>query len=94
MFLARLNTRYSGNNSAAISEIRVYPNPAGDKLYIALEMYDFETISLNDAAGKLVLNKLLVRGINTVSLMDLPAGVFTLILSVGADSRDMTGVTT
>ena len=78
------------NSINTFSSISLYPNPANDNLNINFtltESSNLEAIFL-DETGKIVLNKILLKGISgsnnvSIDIRKLKSGIYTLVLSKG-----------
>ena len=65
--------------------VQVYPNPAKDQLQI--NVGEGNRVQFIDMNGKVVLDKLLTDGTNTVDIQGLVAGVYTLYFSTVKATR-------
>jgi hypothetical protein len=58
----------------------VFPNPASEKLQVVLHGANSARMQLFDMTGKLVVQKALTPGLNTVNIAGLSSGVYTLMV--------------
>lgn len=58
--------------------IKVYPNPAGDILYIQVEKNHFQQYSLTDVTGKLIITGPVKEKQNEIKLSEIPSGTYVL----------------
>lgn len=69
-------TNSIGLNYMAENELKVYPNPAADKLVLDLNhLADDAVLTLYDSKGTLISSQLVSKGLKTVDLTALPAGL-------------------
>lgn len=76
---------YSYSNIAFVSnnsrEFQIYPNPVGNEATITTAHDNI--INVYDVHGRLVLSKFLNAGKNSVSMAELPSGIYILLLQNG-----------
>ncbi len=62
------------------SAISIYPNPAMDAFYVNFNntLADNTVIELYDAIGKIILRQKVVNGIETISLLNLAKGIYSV----------------
>lgn len=82
-----------GLSDASVSEVndlevRLYPNPANDIIYIELESYRPGEYKLYDARGKLLRNDKILSQITMLNAKDLPKGIY--LIEVICDDKIMT----
>ena len=66
----------AGVNNVAVSEIKVYPNPATDEIFV--ENLQDGNISILNISGSVVLNQNITNNKTTVNISHLPAGMYLL----------------
>jgi len=71
-----------GIQSYAANGLKVYPNPAIDKLNV--DVPKAGTFKLFDIAGQLILEKAISSGHNEINLGNLPAGAYEVSVNAGA----------
>ena len=78
----------SNNNlSKSRNEIRIYPQPVKDKLYIEMpETSQITELVLMDAMGRIVLNEK-GRNMQSISVSKLPAGLYQLKVFTGKEMK-------
>lgn len=62
------------SNSSTSELFLIYPSPAKDNLSIAL--VDVSIFEIYDLAGRLIRNQVLLEGIQTISVADIPQGIY------------------
>lgn len=72
-------------NTTAGNSINIYPNPAGDILYIVVKKYLEGNYCLYDALGRKVLSGTFSGNRSSLSLTELNPGLYTLVINTGAD---------
>lgn len=60
------------------NEISVYPNPAGDYIYLEKADASKANIELIDISGKSVFHNEIVNALSKVNISNLPSGIYTL----------------
>ena len=73
---ANCSTITSTGNPTAQREVRVYPNPFRDRIYVESSQQN-QAFTLYDVRGQVLLSG---TGIENISLADLPAGIYFLSL--------------
>lgn len=77
-----------GINNVIAAGIRVYPNPANNAVFITLPNNVARlNISLVNATGQVVLQNILMGETNSISLDNLPAGIYNLRLQQGTKQQ-------
>ncbi len=61
---------------ATALEYRLYPNPAHDKVVLEIPEASVVMLEIYNLQGQLVLGGPVLRGSNTISVGNLPAGVY------------------
>ena len=76
--------------AAQKSAIRAYPNPVAHLLYINLEeSSNFETLSIYDATGKLILEQRIEEASMEVNTESLAVGMYTAVLRGSGESQNI-----
>jgi len=79
-----MNTTCNGRN------VLVYPNPANSLLNVNLSGYPATVMAgLYNSTGQLIMTKQLVNGTNGINVIQLPAGVYALIISEQDKTRQV-----
>ena len=65
--------------SSTNRKIYIYPNPAKDNVFIRNDL-DYRNMVLTDLEGKVILKKTIFKGLNSVSIKQLPAGSYLIRL--------------
>ncbi|MCY4419597.1 MAG: T9SS type A sorting domain-containing protein, partial [Cytophagales bacterium] len=68
--------------------ISVKPNPASD--YLEIQTPEETHLKIIDPTGKVLRAKQIVRGVHRISIQELPAGSYLLILQIGAQATSYT----
>ncbi len=71
-------TNVSVSDYSRQNEISVYPNPAGDFVFIEKADASKANIELFDISGKSVLYNEIINSLSKVNISNLPAGIYTL----------------
>jgi len=80
--IATINVGTVGLHEISTSNIKVYPNPTRDMLFIECE--DFSTIKLYDILGKEILIKNISKKTTEINISHLPKGMYSIrIISEG-----------
>ncbi len=74
------DTTTSVNRYDGLSEIKVFPNPANEKVFISSEHVDM-TVNVFDLGGKVVLTQELVSEQNAVDISGIKNGVYVLSIN-------------
>jgi hypothetical protein len=62
--------------SAAVSNMRVFPNPATDMLNISLDYKKAKEVVIMDLSGKLIATQSMISGENQISLNGMETGIY------------------
>jgi hypothetical protein len=74
--------------------IVIYPNPANDVININIKGYASKVkMNLNDYSGSTILIKRLSNGSNQIDCKNIPAGIYTIVLSDENGSVDIRKIT-
>ncbi|WP_282122299.1 leucine-rich repeat domain-containing protein [Algibacter mikhailovii] len=84
-----INGTLSNENIDIIDELKIYPNPTQNVLFIEVRNVNNAKIEVYDMLGKAQLNQLLYDGVNTLNTEELSRGIylFRLISDEGTISR-------
>jgi hypothetical protein len=80
-----VNKCLSVEESSAISDVRIYPNPGNGELFI--ESNQGLNMVLSDYLGRVLIRKDLSVGINAIELKSLANGVYIIQISDGVHNR-------
>jgi subtilisin-like proprotein convertase family protein len=82
--LSICGTRTLSNTSPLVSQLKVYPNPANQKVYVDMGALLFTQASykLYDLSGKLLLESVMGQNITAIEVNSLAAGLYMLELTV------------
>lgn len=72
--------------SSVKPSIVIYPNPATDHLYIKNEL-NYHDLIITDLAGKVVLKKIIVNGLNNISINQIPSGTYFIRLKGNTENK-------
>lgn len=75
-----INGTLSTENLNIIEELKIYPNPTQNKLFIEVGNINNAKIEVSDMLGKTQLSQLLIRSINTINTEKLSTGIYLLRL--------------
>ena len=80
------------NNSMSPISFKAFPNPTNDKVtaYYKLDYAEFVTFTLSDVNGRIVYEKMtpsVKNGAETISLQDLPKGVYVLKMATSTEIK-------
>lgn len=72
------------------AELLVYPNPAGENLYLSMNRHEFKDLSfkLFDMQGRILMDERIERNISRISVKQIQAGIY--ILKVYQDTQEFT----
>lgn len=74
------------DNTPLANSVKVYPNPAGERINIVVSQPGWEHASLSNALGQVVLRQTLQAGNNKLGVATLPAGIYYLQVQGAAGS--------
>ena len=70
------------------SEVRIYPNPASNTVFVDLENASFNKVKLIDNTGRILLTQNVNLGENTLRIESLAAGTYTIQLISEKSQKD------
>lgn len=75
-----INGTLSTENFSLIEELKIYPNPTQNTLFIEVGNINNAKIEVSDMLGKTQLSQLLSRSVNTINTEKLTTGIYLLRL--------------
>jgi O-glycosyl hydrolase len=63
----------------AINDLEVYPNPATDYIHIVIPDNNVKTLAITDVTGRIVLEESITSDQLTVNVSELPSGIYIII---------------
>jgi len=79
-------TGFKTNSSEIIADVEVWPNPSSDYITIKIPENSELNVEIIDATGKTVAVNSLKGNTATISVADLPAGIYFIKIGVGGRS--------
>jgi hypothetical protein len=68
--------------------IEIYPNPAKDKITID-GISGYQSIRINDVSGRIVYDKKITQGSETINISNLPKGIYIIKLTGDVDVQSL-----
>ncbi|MBW8522963.1 PQQ-dependent sugar dehydrogenase [Chryseobacterium chendengshani] len=79
----KITTSTLGTQENQLTEVRIYPNPASERVFIEGLRYTDATIGLISTEGKIVLDAIKLDSENSLDITSIPAGVYYLNIKSG-----------
>nr|WP_262894669.1 T9SS type A sorting domain-containing protein [Kaistella gelatinilytica] len=66
--------------------MKLYPNPVENNLFVEVTSAAKTDITITDVSGKIIIQKSIINGVNSIDTSSLPAEVYFIKISSGENS--------